>query len=577
MKHFSHSKKFISLLLSVAVAMTMTLSTVMTPLAAASVSDLRQKLQEQQAALEKVNQQLKETQSDKADAQALKTQLEQQKSLLLSQIGTLTEQIGGLDNDIVNKQDEINQKQQEVDQKQAEYDQRWADFKNRMRAMQRLNDGGSIALLSSATNLYQLLTFATTLEQIVSKDEEICQQLEDEHTQLEQQRAELEQAKADLEATKADYEAQKAALNSKTSELAENIFKAEQEGGTQGVSSESISKAEAEEQALKEAQIEANKKVDEAAKELDAALNAANQAYGNASIQCSLDFGRPLATYKYISCYFGGNGHRGTDYAAPGGTEIYAVSGGVVTAAAYHYSWGYYVQVYHGKDDNGNSYSTLYAHMKSCAVQVGQTVTAGQVIGYLGHTGNTTGNACHFEMQVNGVLTEPRYFTAYTGSDAAELTQEKADEILAEAVLRAASDQTTAVDGAAALSGVDLFTLPVVPPPQVSGYAPESGHSGIDFAAEEGAGVYAVAGGIVTAADYDVEKGNYVVLDHGGGLETEYQHMKSLLVSAGQSVAQCQILGYVGSTGNSTGPHLHFEARQDGAPADLTGTALLAE
>lgn len=395
MKHFSHSKKFISLLLSVAVAMTMTLSTVMTPLAAASVSDLRQKLQEQQAALEKVNQQLKEAQSDKADAQSLKTQLEQQKSLLLSQIGTLTEQIGGLDNEIVNKQDEINQKQQEVDQKQAEYDQRWADFKDRMRAMQRLNDGGSIALLSSATNLYQLLTFATTLEQIVSKDEEICQQLEDEHTQLEQQRAELEQAKADLEAKKADYEAQKAALNSKTSELAENISQTD----------ESISKAEAEEQALKEAQIEANKKVDEAAKELDAALNAANQAYGNASIQCSLDFGRPLATYKYVSCYFGGNGHRGTDYAAPGGTEIYAVSGGVVTAAAYHYSWGYYVQVYHGKDDNGNSYSTLYAHMNSAPiVSVGQSVSKGQTLGYVGSTGNSTGNHLHLEMKVNNVL-----------------------------------------------------------------------------------------------------------------------------------------------------------------------------
>lgn len=395
MKHFSHSKKIISLLLSAAVAMTMTLSTVMTPLAAANVSDLRQKLQEQQAALEKVNQQLKETQSDKADAQAIKTQLEQQKSLLLSQIGTLTEQIGGLDNDIVNKQDEINQKQQEVDQKQAEYDQRWADFKDRMRAMQRLNDGGSIALLSSATNLYQLLTFATTLEQIVSKDEEICQQLEDEHTQLEQQRAELEQAKADLEAKKADYEAQKAALNSKTSELAENISQ----------TNESISKAEAEEQALKEAQIEANKKVDEAAKELDAALNAANQAYGNASIQCSLDFGRPLATYKYISCYFGGNGHRGTDYAAPGGTEIYAVSGGVVTAAAYHYSWGYYVQVYHGKDDNGNSYSTLYAHMNSAPiVSVGQNVSKGQTLGYVGSTGNSTGNHLHLEMKVNNVL-----------------------------------------------------------------------------------------------------------------------------------------------------------------------------
>ena len=396
MKHLSKGKKFISLLLSVAVAMTMTLSTVMTPLAASSsVSDLRQKLQEQQAELEKVNQQLKETQSTKADAQALKQQLEQQKSLLLGQIANLTEQIGKLDNDIVNKQDEIAQKQQEVDQKQAEYDQRWEDFKGRMKAMQRLNDGGSIALLSSATNLYQLLTFATTLEQIVSKDEQICQQLEDEHTQLEQQKAELEQAKADLEANKADYESQKAALDSKTSELAQNISQ----------TNASISEAEAEEQALKEAQIEANKRVDEAAKELDAALNAANQAYGNASIQCSLDFGRPLATYKYVSCYFGGNGHRGTDYAAPGGTSIYAVSGGVVTAAAYHYSWGYYVQVYHGKDDKGNSYSTLYAHMNSAPiVSVGDSVSKGQTLGYVGSTGNSTGNHLHLEMKVNNVL-----------------------------------------------------------------------------------------------------------------------------------------------------------------------------
>ena len=281
--------------------------------------------------------------------------------------------------------------------------------------------------------------------------------------------------------------------------------------------------------------------------------------------------------YKYISRFATKYSHRGDDLCAAEGTEIYAAADGVVLAAQEHYSWGNFVEIDHGTNANGLRWVTLYAHMKSCAVQVGQTVTAGQVIGYVGSTGNTTGNACHFEMQVNGTLVEPRYFTAYTGSDAAELTQEKADEILAEAVRRAASDQVTAADGAAALSGVELFTLPVAPPPQVSGYDPENGHPGIDFAAEEGAEVYAVADGIVTTADYDAEKGNYVVLDHGGGLETEYQHLKSSLVSAGQSVVQCQVLGYVGSTGNSTGPHLHFEARQDDAPADLTGTALLAE
>ena len=306
-----------------------------------------------------------------------------------------------------------------------------------------------------------------------------------------------------------------------------------------------------------------------------AALPTLRDAASSPRFVCPVD-------YKYISRFMTEDAsayvsHRGDDLCAAEGTEIYAAADGVVLAAQEHYSWGNFVEIDHGTNANGLRWVTLYAHMKSCAVQVGQTVTAGQVIGYLGHTGNTTGNACHFEMQVNGVLTEPRYFTAYTGSDAAELTQEKADEILAEAVRRASSDQVTAADGSAALSGVELFTLPVAPPPQISGYDPENGHPGIDFAAEEGAEVYAVAGGIVTTAAYDVEKGNYVVLDHGGGLETEYQHMKSLLVSAGQSVVQGQVLGYVGSTGNSTGPHLHFEARQDGAPADLTGTALLAE
>ena len=282
--------------------------------------------------------------------------------------------------------------------------------------------------------------------------------------------------------------------------------------------------------------------------------------------------------YKYISRFRSDeDGHRGDDLCADEGTEIYAAADGVVLAAQEHYSWGNFVEIDHGTDADGLRWVTLYAHMKSCAVVPGQSVTAGQVIGYVGSTGHTTGNACHFEMHVNGTLVEPRYFTAYRGSDAAELTQEKADEILVEAVRNASSDQVTAADGAAALSGVELFTLPVAPPPQVSGYDPENGHPGIDFAAEEGAEVYAVADGIVTTADYDAEKGNYVVLDHGGGLETEYQHLKSSLVSAGQSVVQSQVLGYVGSTGNSTGPHLHFEARQDGAPADLTGTALLAE
>ena len=244
------------------------------------------------------------------------------------------------------------------------------------------------------TDGVRIREFAATLQALQTMGRELTDSLQSQW-RMEQQRAELEQAKADLEATQADLETQKTALDGKTNELAQNISQTDA----------NISAADAEIEANKAALIEANKAVDKAAAELDAALNAANQAYGNASIQCSLDFGRPLATYKYVSCYFGGNGHRGTDYAAPGGTEIYAVSGGVVTAAAYHWSWGYYVQVYHGKDDNGNTYSTLYAHMNSApVVSVGQPVEKGEVLGYVGSTGNSTGNHLHLEMKVNNVL-----------------------------------------------------------------------------------------------------------------------------------------------------------------------------
>lgn len=267
--------------------------------------------------------------------------------------------------------------------------------------------------------------------------------------------------------------------------------------------------------------------------------------------------------YKYISRFRSDeDGHRGDDLCADEGTEIRAAADGVVLAAQEHYSFGIFVELDHGTDADGLRWATLYAHMQKCIVQPGQTVTAGQVIGYLGHTGNTTGNQCHFEMRVNNVLTEPRYFTAYTGSDAAELTQEKADEILAEAVRRAASSAVHTADALILTPGTVLPAYTGV----TAGYS--SAHPGVDLAAEEGSEVLALTAGVVTAADYDPEKGYYIVLDHGNGLESEYDCLRSFTVSAGQTVAQQQLIGYVGSTGQSAGPHLHVSLRLYGEPVD---------
>ena len=116
----------------------------------------------------------------------------------------------------------------------------------------------------------------------------------------------------------------------------------------------------------------------------------------------------PLPGHTYISCHFGevdafGNaGHRGTDIPAPEGTPILAAHSGTVLVSGWNDSYGNQVLL-----DNGAGLSTRYAHMTQTAVTVGEAVTAGQIIGYVGSTGDSTGNHLHFEVMQNGVRMNP--------------------------------------------------------------------------------------------------------------------------------------------------------------------------
>jgi murein DD-endopeptidase MepM/ murein hydrolase activator NlpD len=96
-------------------------------------------------------------------------------------------------------------------------------------------------------------------------------------------------------------------------------------------------------------------------------------------------------------------------------------------------------------------------------------------------------------------------------------------------------------------------------------------HPGIDISAPTGTPIRAAASGRVVSAGRDGGYGNLTVIDHGNGLATAYAHQSRLGVSAGQAVVQGQVIGDVGSTGFSTGPHLHFEVRVDGSPVDPMG------
>jgi murein DD-endopeptidase MepM/ murein hydrolase activator NlpD len=93
-------------------------------------------------------------------------------------------------------------------------------------------------------------------------------------------------------------------------------------------------------------------------------------------------------------------------------------------------------------------------------------------------------------------------------------------------------------------------------------------HEGLDFSAATGTPIYAAAGGIVTTAEHTLDYGNIVKVDHGSGLETRYAHASKLMVKVGDRVEKGQIVALVGSTGRSTGAHLHYEIRLNGNPLD---------
>ncbi|RDS78532.1 M23 family peptidase [Alteriqipengyuania lutimaris] len=93
-------------------------------------------------------------------------------------------------------------------------------------------------------------------------------------------------------------------------------------------------------------------------------------------------------------------------------------------------------------------------------------------------------------------------------------------------------------------------------------------HNGVDLAAPSGTPIYATADGVIERANYWGSYGNYIQIGHGNAIETRYAHLSRIVVSDGAQVRKGDLIGYVGSTGRSTGPHLHYEVRIDGKAVD---------
>jgi murein DD-endopeptidase MepM/ murein hydrolase activator NlpD len=109
------------------------------------------------------------------------------------------------------------------------------------------------------------------------------------------------------------------------------------------------------------------------------------------------------------------------------------------------------------------------------------------------------------------------------------------------------------LDGASMTSGFGMRTHPVL--------GGRRGHKGIDLAMPTGTPVYATADGVISKAEWFSSYGLYISIEHGGKIQTRFGHLSRLNVASGQSVKKGDLIGYVGSTGRSTGPHLHYEVR----------------
>ena len=345
------------------------------------IRDQRNQLQQQLIA---INKKLAEI-SDTVDSAKAKTDTYASRKYIVEQ------QITVLKESIQIKEDELVVKQQQLDQKIKERNETYELFKSRVRAMYMNKNTSTLSAVLGASSFSEFLVNAETLRRISEHDTELISLLEEQQKVIEAEKAVIE---SDLQSLEDD----KAELDTKYNELAVLYQEANSE----------LSSAKALETATKEDYTE-----------ILNSFNAMNDEWAkltNSSAYSDVYIGGyyawPVPNYYYISSGYGwrtlygaSNWHGGIDIAGSNiyGKPIIASNSGQVTTAAYtNVGYGNYVIIDHG----GNQF-TVYGHMSSLAVSKGDYVAQGEVIGYVGSTGNSTGPHLHFEIRINGERLNP--------------------------------------------------------------------------------------------------------------------------------------------------------------------------
>lgn len=353
---------------------------------------IRAQRQEKQAIVEALE-------AEKADVVAQKQAMDERNMYTLQQIQLNNQEIELYDEMIAEKAAELEEAQR-LENEQLER------YRARVRAMEENGGYNILAIISKSDSFSDMLTAMDDVGEIMESD----RQLEDAYIAA---RENTESVKADYEDTRAELEELKAQLKAEQEELEKDIEEAIQiildlEND--------LENRQAEYDAIMAAEDAANATIDKLVAELEAQRAAAEAggSSGGGSANASGSFLWPVASYVYVSSRFGlrvhpitgeKKSHTGIDIASNQGTAVYASDGGTVTLAGWNGGYGNCIMI-----DHGNGYVTLYGHLSSISVSVGQTVSQGATIGAVGSTGNSTGPHLHFEVLKNGTRIDPEQF-----------------------------------------------------------------------------------------------------------------------------------------------------------------------
>ena len=377
------------------------------------LADLRAKQAEIQKQSDELEKSIAENKDQTKTLVSQKAEIDQEMEMSRQKIENLNEQIQQLNLLIAEKQTELEASVAKEEALQKQY-------KARLRSMEETGSVSYWSILFRASSFSDLLDRVDMIREIAESDQLMLKQLSAATQAVETERADLEQQKLDLQQTEDDLAVEQAELETKRAKADTLITQMQVEYAS--LSDEFLA-AEADEAAVREQIKKAETDYFNAlAKEQAAAAAAAAAANkpssgSNSSSSSSSGgassggFAFPLAYSTGVTCAYGprvhpinGNKsfHYGVDLAAGMNTEIYATKSGTVTGATYGEANGYYVTINHG-----DGYSSIYAHMTNYVVSVGDSVKQGQLIGYVGTTGWSTGPHLHFEILYNGSNVNP--------------------------------------------------------------------------------------------------------------------------------------------------------------------------